>query len=351
MSEEVRLSQFSHGGGCSCKLRPEELSEVLRYLPHFSDPNVLVGTENRDDAAVYRLDNEKALVCTTDFFTPIVDDPYDFGRIAATNALSDIYAMGARPLMALNLVGFPARELPMEILGKIIEGGASAVQEAGAALLGGHSIDDKEPKYGLAVVGLINPNHILTNSGAQEGDVLILTKPLGTGIIANGIKKGLATAEEIAVATKMMSTLNKSASEVFVKHREKVHALTDVTGFGLFGHLTEIVTGSELCATIKSNSIPMMEGAIRLSNEGLIPGGTRANLKSVQEHTSFFDGLEDNELRQLQLADAQTSGGLLACVAPEVAPQIVSELQEIGAPAAAVIGTMVKGDPEIRVFN
>jgi selenide,water dikinase len=351
MSEEVRLSQFSKGGGCSCKLRPEELGQILKHLPHFSDPNVLVGTEHRDDAAVYRLDNEKALVCTTDFFTPIVDDPYDFGRIAASNALSDIYAMGARPLMALNLVGFPARDLPMEILGKIIEGGAAAVKEAGAVLLGGHSIDDKEPKYGLAVVGLVNPNQFLTNSGGQEGDVLILTKPLGTGIIANGIKKGLATDEEIATVTHVMSTLNRSASEVFVKHREKVNALTDVTGFGLFGHLTEIIKGAGLSATIKSNSVPMMEGAIRLSNEGLIPGGTRANLKSVLGHTTFFDGLENNELRQLQLADAQTSGGLLACVSPEIAPQIVAELQEVGTLAAAVIGTLVKGDPEIRVFN
>ena len=350
MPEEIRLSQFSQGGGCSCKLRPEELSQILQYLPHFSDPNVLVGTEHRDDAAVYRLDNEKALVCTTDFFTPIVDDPYDFGRIAATNALSDIYAMGARPLMALNLVGFPAKDLPMEILGKIIEGGASAVQEAGAALLGGHSIDDKEPKYGLAVVGLINPNHVLTNSGAKEGDVLILTKPIGTGIIANGIKKGVATDEEIAFATKMMSTLNRSASEVFVRHREKVNALTDVTGFGLLGHLHEMALGAELCATLKANSVPIMDGAIRLSNEGIIPGGTRANLKSALEHTTFLDGLENDELRQLQLADAQTSGGLLACVAPEIAPQIVAELQEIGAPTASVIGTMVKGDPGIRVF-
>lgn len=308
-----------------------------------NDANLLVGTETRDDAAVYRIDERTAIVCTTDFFTPVVDDPFDFGRIAAANALSDVWAMGARPLFALNLVAFPARDLPLEVLGRVLEGGAAVCTEANVPLVGGHSIDDKEPKYGLVVVGLIDPDAILRNTGALPGDRLILTKPLGSGVITTAIKRGLASAEEIAEVTELMAHLNRAAGEVFIANRARVHALTDVTGFGLLGHLLEMLEGSGVGAQLRAEAIPILPAARRVAAAGIFPGGTRANLRSAAARTRFLGASVQDEATQLLLADAQTSGGLLAAVAPEAAEEVVAQLRGAGTLAAADIGLVMAG--------
>ena len=319
-------------------------------MPAVTDANLIVGTDTRDDAAVYRLDDKTALVCTTDFFTPVVDDPYDFGRIAAANALSDVYAMGARPLLALNLVGFPARELGMHVLGRILEGGAAVTQLAGVPLVGGHSIDDREPKYGLVVVGLVAPDQVITNAGARPGDRLLLTKPLGSGIVATAIKRGLASAAEIAEITEIMARLNRAAAEVFISHRDAVHGLTDVTGYGLLGHLWEMCEGAGLAARLRADAIPILAAAQRHAAAGVIPGGTRANLKSLTGKVRFHGRLAEDETLQLLLADAQTSGGLLAAVSPGQADALMAALRSAGTHVSVEIGEMVAGAPAIDVL-
>ena len=314
-----------------------------------SDANLLVGTETLDDAAVYRLDEKTALVCTTDFFTPVVDDPYDFGRIAAANALSDVWAMGARPLLALNLVGFPARTLGMDILGRILEGGAATTQLAGVPLVGGHSIDDREPKYGLVVIGLVAPQDVLTNAGGQVGDRLLLTKPLGSGIISTAIKRGTASAAEIAEVTELMATLNRGAGEVFMAHRASIHGPTDVTGYGLLGHLMEMCRGAGLAARIDAGAVPILDAARRHAAAGAIPGGSRANLRSLAGALRVHGPQADAELTRLLLADAQTSGGLLAAVRPADAAQVCAALAAAGTLAAVDIGELVAGTPGVDV--
>lgn len=307
---------------------------------------LLVGIETRDDAGVYQLNDTTALVFTADFFTPIVDDPTLFGRIAAANALSDVYAMGARPLMALNLLGFPTSKLPMSALEDILKGGQLAIGEASAALVGGHSIEAEEPLYGLAVVGVVDPTAVFRNVGARPGDALILTKPLGTGIITTGLKRGLARPVEVQTAIDAMVTINRSASEVFVAHREDVHALTDVTGYGLLGHLMEMLEGSDVSATLHPTCVPMLSGARRMAEEGIVPGGSRANLDDLGvrlERGAVEDGLVH------VLADAQTSGGLLAAVAPEAASTLIAALKKCGVSAASVIGCVTVGPPIIRL--
>lgn len=289
---------------------------------------MLVGTETQDDAGVYRLDAKRALVCTTDFFSPVVDDPYDYGRVAAANALSDVWAMGAKPLVALNLVGFPSKTLPMDVLHDILRGGADTVRDAGAVLLGGHSVEDSEPKYGLAVVGEVHPKRVFANVGAQPGDKLILTKPLGTGIVTTAIKRGKAEPSEIRNAIEVMATLNRACGEVLASHARSVHACTDVTGYGFLGHLREMMEGP-IGARIDSTAIPFLDAARRLVAEGVAPGGTRANLDAAAKHVRWAKSLREDPHTQLLLADAQTSGGLLAAVGARACPRILDALRAV----------------------
>ena len=316
-------------------------------MPAITDDRVLVGPETRDDGGVYLLNESTALVLTTDFFTPVVDDARDFGRVAAANAISDIYACGAKPIIALNLVAFPSRELPMDLLGEILLGGASVAAEAGIPILGGHSIDDPEPKYGLVVVGTVHPDAVLKNSGGQPGDVLILTKPLGSGILTTAIKRQLASAEEIEEVTTLMATLNKAAGEVFATHHAHVNALTDVTGFGLLGHLLEMLEGAGLGAELSASAIPVLDAARRFADQGVIAGGSEANLKAVAEQCDFAEDLPP--MTAQILADAQTSGGLLAAV-PEIhADAILADLNAAGAPCAVRIGQLKAGAVRISL--
>ena len=297
------------------------------------DPRALVGHETRDDAAVYLLTEDQAIVETVDFFTPVVDDPYWFGRIAAANAFSDIWAMGARPLFALNLVGFPVGKVPLESLSEILRGGGDAAREAGAPVLGGHSIDDPEPKYGMAVTGTVHPARILRNVGAKPGDVLLLTKPLGSGIVTTGIKRGTAPAAVVERAVQVMAALNKAAGEVLAGSGA-VHALTDVTGFGLLGHSWEMAEGSRVRFRLEARAIPVQEGVRELAAADVIPGGSKANLEWVKPHVRFPDGM--SAVDRIVLADAQTNGGLLAAVAPERAGELVAAMSRAGVEAARI---------------
>jgi selenide,water dikinase len=300
---------------------------------------LLVGTETRDDAAVYRLTDETALVATVDFFTPIVDDPYAFGQIAAANALSDVYAMGGRPLYALAIVAFPRDLLSTGMLAEIARGGIDKAAEAGCPVVGGHSIDDAEPKYGLAVTGVIHPAQVVRNVGARPGDVLFLTKPLGTGIIATAIKRGIAPDEVTQAAVRAMATLNRGASEAML--RVGPSAATDVTGFGLLGHLLEITTASGVGARLFAEALPWLPGVRELAEAGAIPGGTRRNLEAVAQAVRWRGAFDDVD--RLLIADAQTSGGLLIAVPPEKAAALAAALAEAETPAVARIGEIVAG--------
>jgi selenide,water dikinase len=311
---------------------------LLKPAPH--DPNVLVGHETRDDAAVYRLSPEQAVVETVDFFTPVVDDPYWFGRIAAANAFSDVWAMGARPLFALNLVGWPVKTLSLDLLAEVLRGGAEAAALAGAPVLGGHSIDDPEPKYGMAVTGLVHPDRILRNVGARPGDRLLLTKPLGSGIVTTAIKRGLALGGLLETVTRLMAELNRAAGEVLAASGA-VHALTDVTGFGLLGHAWEMAEGSGVALRIRSQAVPVLDGVVDLAAADVVPGGSRANLAWVQPHLRADP---DAALPLIVLADAQTNGGLLAAVAPERSAGLLAALVAAGVRAADV-GEVLPGDP------
>ncbi len=292
-----------------------------------------------DDAAVIRLTEERALVLTTDFFTPIVDDPYAFGRIAAANALSDVYAMGGRPLYCLSLVAWPRDTLPIDVLGEIIRGAAATVLSAGAVIVGGHSIDDPEPKFGLVAVGEVDPRRMTTNAAAQPGDVLVLTKPIGSGIIATAIKRELAPADAIEAAVACMTTLNAGAADA--AREAGVRAATDVTGFGLLGHLHSMMKASGCAAEVAAASVPLLPGARALAVAGCIAGGTARNLEAVQSSTTFDDDV--GAIDRLLLADAQTSGGLLLCVRESALPGLLAGLRSRGTPAGAVIGRVVAG--------
>lgn len=311
------------------------------------EPRALVGFATSDDAAVYRLSPKLAVVETVDFFPPVVDDPYQFGQIAAANALSDVYAMGAKPIFALNLVGFPTRELPLETLGRILAGGQSKADEAGIPILGGHSVDDPEPKYGMAVTGLVDPKRVLTNAGAKVGDVLILTKPLGSGIATTAIKRGVADKALVKSVVGWMTALNRGAGEVFASGKVKVHALTDVTGFGLLGHLSEMMLGAKKRARLYLEQVPILAGVPALAGQQVVPGGSKENLAHFGKHVSFPDGLPD-DIRWV-LADAQTNGGLLASVAGKDALRAVKLLEKAGV-MGAVVGEVVRGKPGIDVL-
>jgi selenide,water dikinase len=302
-----------------------------------SHPDLLVGTETGDDAAVYRLNDHLALVMTVDFFPPITDDPFEYGEIAAANSLSDVYAMGGKPLVALNIVGFPA-SLDRAILGEILRGGYSKAGEAGCLIAGGHTVDDPEPKYGLSVVGLVEPGRQVTNAGARPGDVLVLTKPLGTGIITTAAKQGVVDAAVMKGAVKTMATLNRAACDAMV--RVGVHAATDITGFGLMGHLKSMVRGSQVTAEIHLGQVPVLPGAWELLDRGVAPGGTHRNLHSVADTVQWSTELSERE--QLLLCDAQTSGGLLISVAGDRQDALVSELKANGVEVAAVVGAVTE---------
>lgn len=345
-ADDIRLTRYTHGLGCACKLRPQALEKILAQLPKPSDDNVLVGAESSDDAAVYRLSDEIAVVQTVDFFTPIVDDPYHFGAIAATNSLSDIYAMGGKPLFGLSIVGFPSNRLPMSVLQQILQGASDKAREAGISIIGGHTIDDTEPKYGLAVTGVVHPDKIRANNTARVGDKLILTKPIGTGIISTAIKRQLADDKLRDRVIAVMSTLNAAAAEVMSRY--DVSACTDVTGFGLLGHLKEMTVGSGVTARIDANYVPIIDEAIALASAGIVPGGSENNLEYVAPFVQW-DGSVSRVMRIL-LADAQTSGGLLMAVRPSQAEAMVKELIYKGADASAVIGEITgPGDGMILV--
>ena len=316
------------------------MAQVLRHVHAAEDANALVDASTGDDAAVYLLEPDRALVVTTDFFTPIVDDPYQFGQIAAANALSDLYAMGAKPLFALNLLAFPRAHLEEGSLGEIIRGGAEKAREAGIPILGGHSIDDPEPKYGMVAVGEVHPRRMTTNAGARPGDKLILTKAIGTGIIAKAIKEDRADSTTIDAAVRSMSTLNQGAAEV--ARALEIRAATDITGFGLLGHLRQMLYASGVSARLESGAIPILPGAVELALASPFPGGSVRNLADVAADVRFPASMP--RPRRLLLADAQTSGGLLLAASPEIVPEFLVRL-EGKAPLAAVIGEIGEGPP------
>lgn len=343
---EIRLTQLSHGGGCGCKIAPSVLADMLQTMPQAAlFPDLLVGNETADDAAVYRLNDEQALVATTDFFMPIVDDPYDFGRIAATNAISDIYAMGGQPILALAIVGMPVGTLPIEAIQKILEGGASVCVDAGIPLAGGHTIDSPEPIYGLVALGLVHPDKIKRNSGAKAGDVLILGKPLGIGILGSAMKKGVLDAEGYRQLIDTTTQLNRVGADLAAL--DGVHALTDVTGFGLLGHLLEVCRGASLTAKIAASKLPLLPAAVGFAKQGIGPGAIGRNLASFGTDVEFAEGVED--WQRCILADAQTSGGLLATVAPECVDQVLELFRLNGFEAATVIGQLEAGVAGVNV--
>lgn len=329
MAERVPLTSLSHGAGCGCKLSAADIGPIVSALPVSDDPRLLVGSATADDAGVVRVRDDLALVQTADFFTPIVDDPYDFGRIAAANALSDVYAMGAEPLSALNLVAFPLERLGGEVLGEILRGGSDVVQAAGAMLVGGHSIDDPEPKYGLAVTGVVHPDQILTNAGGRPGDALVLTKPLGVGAISTALKRG-ASAQMLAAAVETMTALNAQAAAA--ARAAGARAMTDVTGFGLLGHTRELALASGVAAEIEAEAVPAIDGVEELLRDGdAVSGGSRRNREHAETFTEFADDVD--EWRRSLACDATTSGGLLVAVAPERAADV----------PGAVVGRLVEG--------
>ncbi len=333
----LRLTELSHGAGCGCKLPASELHPLVRGLAATRNPRLLVGPATADDAGVWRLTDEIALVQTVDFFTPIVDDPYDFGRIAAANALSDVYAMGGRPVTALNLVAFPLERLGGEVLREILRGGGDVVATAGATIVGGHSIDDPEPKYGLAVTGVVHPDEVLSNAGGRPDDALVLTKPLGAGAISTAAKRGAAPEAAQRAAIEVMTTLNDRSAAA--ARAAGAHALTDVTGFGLLGHLHELALASGVAAQLDAGALPAIEGALDLlRDEASVSGGARRNAAWAQDFTRLAPDLPP-ERRRL-LSDPMTSGGLLAALAPERATEA----------AGWVIGRLVEGPAgEVRV--
>jgi len=304
-----------------------------------TDDRLIVGADTGDDAAVFRLDDETALVQSVDYFTPVVDNPYDFGQIAAANSLSDIYAMGARPLFALNIVGFPMKRFPLSMLAEILKGGIDKCAEAGIVVAGGHTIVDEEPKYGLCVTGVVAPERVVKNSTAKPGDALILTKPLGTGIVTTGIKAEMVVEETIERVTGLMAILNKRASEVMVE--VGVNACTDVTGFGLMGHLQEMVAASGVAARVYASRVPVMDEVWPLIKAECVPGGSQANKKFADDFAQWHGDIADSV--RLALCDAQTSGGLLIATSPEKAEQMLFTLREAGVDSATLIGEIADG--------
>jgi selenide, water dikinase len=330
----IRLTAYASGGGCATKIPQSDLASILQSLPlTVATPQLLVGADTSDDAAVYKLNDDVALVVTTDFFAPVVDDPGDYGAIAATNALSDVYAMGGTPLLALNIVAWPGEDvLPPWVLADVLQAGAGVVRDAGAVLAGGHSVRDMEPKYGLAVVGTVHPDRILSNAQGRSGDVLVLTKPLGTGIVSNATKLGEAPARVTAAAVESMRRLNRDAAQAAA--RCDVRCATDITGFGLLGHARNIARASACTVEIDAAALPMLEGVAELVENGLIPGGSRRNLAFADTWTQWDHGV--SELQRTVATDAQTSGGLLLAVAPSRSDELIAAIRATGTLAQSV---------------
>ncbi len=346
-SELIRLTQFSHGGGCGCKIAPAVLSDILSQTPVRAIPKeLLVGIESSDDAAVYRLNDSQAIVATTDFFTPIVDDPYDFGRIAATNAISDIYAMGGRPIFALAIVGMPLEKLPVEVIQRIVAGGESVCAAAGIPVAGGHSIDTLEPIYGLVALGLVHPDRVKRNDRAQAGDALVLGKPLGVGILSAALKKGVLSAAgygEMLAATTKLNTPGTRLSEL-----AGVHALTDVTGFGLAGHLLEICRGSRLGARVRFDDLPLIAEAKAWAEQGTATGASGRNWAGYGREVDLPVGFP--KWQKDLLTDPQTSGGLLVACAPEAVDEVLAEFRRDGFAEARHIGEMTAGPARLAIL-
>ncbi len=346
MDMQVKLTQFSHGGGCGCKIAPGVLEKILaKTAPGLIPKQLLVGIETADDAAVYQLNDTQAIVATTDFFMPIVDDPFDFGAIAATNAISDVYAMGGQPLFALALVGMPVNQLPLDVIRKILEGGESVCAKAGIPIAGGHTIDSVEPIYGLVAIGLVDPRNLKRNAGAKPGDKLVLGKPLGVGIYSAALKKGKL--DESGYKAMIASTTRLNTPGTKLGKLEGVHALTDVTGFGLLGHLLEICKGSGAAATVDWGSLPLLPGAVEFAREGVFTGASGRNWTGYGERVTLGKGL--GEAEQLLLTDPQTSGGLLVACSPETVEAVLAVFRADGFGDAAVIGGISAGAPHITV--
>jgi selenium donor protein len=344
---EIKLTHFTAGLGCACKLRPQALEKILANLPPSIDPKALVDASTNDDAAVYQVSDDLAVVQTVDFFTPIIDDAYAFGAISAANSLSDIYAMGARPIFALNIVGFPSNRLPLAVLEEILRGAQDKAAEAGIAVLGGHTVDDNEPKFGMAVTGLVKPENVIRNSTARPGDALVLTKPLGLGILTTALKQGLVDQAIESKLIAIMAALNKAAAESMAAF--DVHACTNVTGFGLLGHLHEMTTGAGVDAKIDFNSVPILPEARRMAQMDVVPGGTLNNLDYVSPFVDFDEHL--SRVDRVLLADAQTSGGLLISLPDDQAGALLEELRGKDIRAAKVGVMAEKGAGRIQVVK
>ena len=347
MNTPIRLTSFSHGGGCGCKIAPGVLSNILKQSPGFPVPSqLLVGIETSDDAAVYKLNDEQALIATTDFFMPIVDDPFDFGRIAATNAISDVYAMGGTPIMALALVGMPIDKLPIETIGKILAGGESICAEAGIPVAGGHTIDSVEPIYGLVVMGLIHPDRIKRNSHAKAGDKLILGKPLGVGILSAALKKGALDAQGYAAMIASTTQLNTPGKDLSAL--EGVHAITDVTGFGLLGHAREMALGANLSVRIHVSTVPYLPNVEKLAAKGFITGASGRNWAGYSKDIQLSSNISD--VTQALLCDPQTSGGLLVACSDDSVEKVMQIFHNHGFAHAAVIGDLQQGPAGVQVI-
>jgi selenide,water dikinase len=345
-SPDIRLTSFSHGGGCGCKIAPGVLAEILKRSSGFPVPKeLLVGIETADDAAVYQLNEEQALIATTDFFMPIVDDPFDFGRIAATNAISDVYAMGGKPIMALALVAMPINQLPVEVIGRILAGGESVCAQAGIPVAGGHTIDSVEPIYGLVVMGLVHPSRVKRNAGAHAGDKLILGKPLGVGILSAALKKNALDEEGYRAMIANTTRLNTPGIGLFAM--AGVHALTDVTGFGLLGHALELARGAGLKARLDMRKRPLLPNVQSLAGQGFVTGASGRNWAGYGDALSLDSRI--NPVQQALLTDPQTSGGLLVSCAEQSVAEVLALFRQQGFVEAAVIGEMLEGQPGVEV--
>ncbi len=337
--QACRLTELSKSGGCGCKIDPSALSEILTYVPKTSlNENLLVGIEHSDDAAVYRISEDQALVFTNDFFSATVDDPFVYGRIAAANALSDVYAMGGTPLMANAIVGFPVDEIPMKSMQQIMQGGISVCEVANIPLSGGHSINNPQPIFGLAVVGTVHPNNIKTNKDSQIGDILILTKPLGIGIMSSAFKLKLISKKGYAEFVDVITQVNSPGS--WLGTQPAVHAMTDITGFGLAGHLLEMANAADVCMEVEMNSVPIINEAIKHVSDGIVPSGAYRNMSSFTNYVSFSEAWDID--KQLIFSDPQTNGGLLISVAPESAVEIIAKLGKMGYENISIIGQVTE---------
>ena len=347
MDMQVRLTQFSHGGGCGCKIAPGVLEKILaKTAPGLVPKELLVGIETSDDAAVYRINDRQAIVATTDFFMPIVDDPFDFCAIAATNAISDVYAMGGQPLFALALVGMPVNQLPLDVIRKILEGGESVCARARIPIAGGHTIDSVEPIYGLVAIGLVDPKNVKRNAGAKPGDKLVLGKPLGVGIYSAALKKGRL--DESGYRAMIESTTKLNTPGTILGTMPDVHALTDVTGFGLLGHLLEIAKGSGVSAQVEWNALPLLPNALELAQEGIMTGASARNWAGYGDRVGLASSM--GEAHKAVLTDPQTSGGLLVACAPDACNEVISVFRAEGFADAAIVGEIGAGEARVTVI-